>query len=74
MEFESFYAGELLHIGVQVGESAAVDSLLAIIGPSGTDVAAVLAAASSVDIPKTEPKTTPLMHHHQVLRPSHLKL
>ena len=26
MEFESFYAGELLHIGVQVGESAAVDS------------------------------------------------
>ena len=59
MEFESFYAGELLHIGVQVGESAAVDSLLAIIGPSGTDVAAVLAAASSVDIPKTEePKTT----------------
>jgi pyruvate dehydrogenase E2 component (dihydrolipoamide acetyltransferase) len=59
MEFESFYAGELLHIGVQVGESAAVDSLLAIIGPSGTDVAAVLAAASSADTPKTEePKTT----------------
>ena len=59
MEFESFYAGELLHIGVQVGESAAVDSLLAIIGPSGTDVAAVLAAASSPDNPKTEePKTT----------------
>ena len=47
MEFESFYAGELLHIGVQVGESAAVDSLLAIIGPSGTDVASVLAASSS---------------------------
>ena len=59
MEFESFYAGELLHIGVQVGESAAVDSLLAIIGPSGTEVADVLAAASSADIPKTEePKTT----------------
>ena len=59
MEFESFYAGELLHIGVQVGESAAVDSLLAIIGPNGTEVAAVLAAASSADIPKTEePKTT----------------
>ena len=59
MEFESFYAGELLHIRVKVGESAAVDSLLAIIGPSGTDVAAVLAAASSADTPKTEePKTT----------------
>ena len=48
MEFESFYAGELLHIGVQVGESAAVDSLLAVIGPSGTDVASVLAASVNV--------------------------
>ena len=48
MEFESFYAGELLHIGVQVGESAAVDSLLAIIGPSGTDVTSVLAASANV--------------------------
>ena len=49
MEFESFYAGELLHIGVQVGESAAVDSLLAVIGPSGTDVASVLAASSNAN-------------------------
>ena len=48
MEFESFYSGELLHIGVQVGESAAVDSLLAIIGPSGTDVASVLTASANV--------------------------
>ena len=48
MEFESFFSGELLHIGVQVGESAAVDSLLAIIGPSGTDVASVLANSVNV--------------------------
>ena len=61
MEFESFYAGELLHIGVQVGESAAVDSLLAIIGPSGTDVASVLAASSSSSSessPAVEKETT----------------
>ncbi|MFL2594491.1 MAG: pyruvate dehydrogenase complex dihydrolipoamide acetyltransferase [Flavobacteriaceae bacterium] len=61
MEFESFYAGELLHIGVQVGESAAVDSLLAIIGPSGTDVASVLAASSSSSSdssPTVEKETT----------------
>ena len=61
MEFESFYAGELLHIGVQVGESAAVDSLLAIIGPSGTDVASVLAASvnvSSNSSPTGEKETT----------------
>ena len=60
MEFESFYAGELLHIGVQVGESAAVDSLLAIIGPSGTDVASVLAALANVSSssPTVEKETT----------------
>lgn len=45
MEFESFYAGTLLYIGLKEGESASVDSLLAIIGPAGTDVNAVLAAA-----------------------------
>src|SRR5690554_7543069 len=32
MEFESFYEGILLHIGVKEGETVAVDSLLAIIG------------------------------------------
>ena len=47
MEFESFYAGTLLHIGIQEGEGAPVDSLLAIIGPEGTDVNAVLAAQAS---------------------------
>lgn len=38
MEFESFHAGTLLHIGVQEGQSASVDAVLAIIGPEGTDV------------------------------------
>jgi len=38
MEFESFQSGNLLHIGLNEGESAKVDSLLAIIGPEGTDV------------------------------------
>lgn len=38
MEFESFNAGTLLHIGINEGESAPVDSVLAIIGPEGTDV------------------------------------
>jgi len=42
MEFESFYEGTLLHIGVAEGETAAVDSVLAVIGPEGTDVSAVL--------------------------------
>ena len=53
MEFESFFSGVLLHIGIQVGETAAVDTLLAIIGPEGTDVAAILAA------PAAAPKAAP---------------
>ncbi len=44
MEFESFNEGTLLFIGVQVGESAPVDSLLAIIGNAGTDVSALVEA------------------------------
>ena len=41
MEFESFYSGTLLKIGIQEGESAKVDTLLAIIGPEGTDVSKI---------------------------------
>ena len=44
MEFESFYSGTLLNIGIKTGESAKVDALLAIIGPKGTDVSGVLDA------------------------------
>ena len=35
MEFESFNSGTLLHIGIQEGETAPVDALLAIIGTAG---------------------------------------
>ena len=42
MEFESFNAGTLLHIGIQEGESAPVDSLLAIIGNEGEDISELL--------------------------------
>ena len=47
MEFESFNEGNLLYIGLQEGESANVDDLLAIIGPAGTDVSAVAANFSA---------------------------
>ncbi len=46
MEFESFYDGVLLHIGVETGKPVAIDSLLAIIGKEGEDIAALIAAAS----------------------------
>jgi pyruvate dehydrogenase E2 component (dihydrolipoamide acetyltransferase) len=41
MEFESFNEGTLLYIGIKEGESAIVDSLLAIIGPEGTDISGI---------------------------------
>ena len=42
MEFESFYTGTLLSIGIKEGETALVDDLLAIIGPKGTDVSGIM--------------------------------
>ncbi|UGS20706.1 pyruvate dehydrogenase complex dihydrolipoamide acetyltransferase [Flavobacterium cyclinae] len=49
MEFESFHDGVLLHIGIQEGESAPVDSLLAIIGKEGEDVSALLSGGTAVE-------------------------
>jgi len=44
MEFESFHEGTLLYIGVSEGESAPVDSILAVIGKKGTDISALIAS------------------------------
>lgn len=67
MEFESFYEGTLLYIGLQEGEAAPVDSLLAIIGKEGEDISALLGGGTApvaekvaeVEAPKVEEKTTP---------------
>ena len=56
MEFESFNEGTLLFVGLNEGESANVDDLLAIIGPAGTDVSAI-AANFSTSSAKTEVKS-----------------
>jgi pyruvate dehydrogenase E2 component (dihydrolipoamide acetyltransferase) len=58
MEFESFNEGTLLHIGIQAGETAPVDSLLAIIGNEGEDISALLAGGDApvAEAPKTETK------------------
>jgi pyruvate dehydrogenase E2 component (dihydrolipoamide acetyltransferase) len=45
MEFESFYDGVLLHIGVETGKAAPVNALLAIIGQAGEDISSFLNAA-----------------------------
>ena len=59
MEFECFYEGTILYIGVQEGETAPVDSLLTIIGPAGTDVSAIVAnGGASTDSAAPENKPT----------------
>lgn len=61
MEFESFQDGVLLHIGVDKGATAAVDSILAILGEAGEDVSALLAAeaAAPAAAPAPEPAPAP---------------
>lgn len=51
MEFESFYDGVLLHIGVEKGKPTPVNALLAIIGQAGEDVSALIAQAGSGEAP-----------------------
>ena len=45
MEFESFYDGTLLHIEIQEGVPASVDSLLCIIGDEGEDISQYLSSS-----------------------------
>jgi pyruvate dehydrogenase E2 component (dihydrolipoamide acetyltransferase) len=47
MEFESFNEGFLLHIGIEEGGTAKVDTLLAIIGEEGEDISSLLNGSDS---------------------------
>ena len=44
MEFESFYDGTLLHIAIEEGIAANVDSMLCIIGDENEDISSLIAA------------------------------
>lgn len=60
MEFESFNAGTLLYIGIPEGGTAPCDSLLAIIGPAGTDISGIaenFKASGSVAPPEVAKET-----------------
>jgi pyruvate dehydrogenase E2 component (dihydrolipoamide acetyltransferase) len=60
MEFESFYDGVLLHIGVEKGKAAPVNSVLAVIGKEGEDISALLAnAAAGAPAPAVPAKEEP---------------
>jgi pyruvate dehydrogenase E2 component (dihydrolipoamide acetyltransferase) len=58
MEFESFYTGTLLHIGVEKGKAAPVNEILAIIGKKGEDIASLLNGGGSQAAPAAAPATT----------------
>jgi len=59
MEFESFQSGTLLYVGLNEGDSAKVDSLLAIIGPAGTDVSGIVANFGSEASAPAKAEATP---------------
>jgi len=61
MEFESFYTGTLLKIGIQEGETALVDALLAIVGPAGTDVSGITEPTKAAPVQASAPKPTPVV-------------
>ena len=44
MEFESFYEGTLLHIAIEEGIAANVDSILCIIGDENEDISSLIGA------------------------------
>ncbi|MDC6461996.1 dihydrolipoamide acetyltransferase family protein [Flavobacteriaceae bacterium] len=56
MEFESFYDGVLLHIGIDEGSTAPVDSIIAIIGSKGEDISEIV----NNDIPVAKEEPTPV--------------
>ena len=58
MEFESFNEGELLHIGIQEGGTAPVDTLLAVIGEKGEDISEIIKADFSEKEPKDKVSET----------------
>ena len=79
MEFESFYDGVLLHIGVEKGATAPVNDILAIIGEKGEDVKKILADEEK-KTPKEEVKedtaveTKPVKDIPQVPSPEPVKV
>ena len=69
MEFESFHEGELLHIGIKEGETAPVDSIIAIIGKKGEDISSLIDTSKSKVQPEPvkEPEPEPVKESEQII-------
>ena len=62
MEFESFYDGVLLHIGIDEGSTAPVDSIIAIIGSKGEDISKII----NNDTPAVKEEPTPVVKEEPI--------
>ena len=62
MEFESFYDGVLLHIGIDEGSTAPVDSIIAIIGSKGEDISEIV----NNDTPVVKEEPVPVVKEEPV--------
>ncbi len=68
MEFESFSEGTLLYVGLKDGESAPVDSLLAIIGDEGEDIEKLISEFNAAH--SAQPETSSKPEEEKVSSPS----
>ena len=62
MEFESFYDGVLLHIGIDEGSTTPVDSIIAIIGSKGEDISKII----NNDTPAVKEEPTPVVKEEPI--------
>ena len=71
MEFESFHDGVLLHIGIDEGSTAPVDSIIAVIGSKGEDISSLIKGDSTPEVkeePKVEVKEEPKVELRRSLK------
>ena len=57
MEVMGYASGTLLHIGVDKGQAAKVNGIIAIVGPEGTDISGILAQGDAPSKPAADKKS-----------------
>ena len=70
MDFESYQEGTLLFIGIEEGQSAPVDAVIAVLGNEGEDYKAALGEASEPEhTPEPQHTEAPVEHHEEAPAP-----
>ncbi|PYF75965.1 pyruvate dehydrogenase complex dihydrolipoamide acetyltransferase [Pedobacter nutrimenti] len=60
MEVMGYASGTLLHIGVEKGQAAKVNGIIAIVGPEGTDISGILAGGSAPEVAADKKSDAPV--------------